>query len=410
MRRRSGAGDGLQLALNIAAMLIAFLALIAMVNGILGWATRCRVWAGCRLRCSRFSAMVFAPVAWLLGVSWNDCATVGNLLGTRLVLNEFVAFLRSGQLKTAARSPIVHDRDLRAVRIRQLQLDRDPDRRHRSAGAHSQVRSGAPRPEGRGRGHHGEFHVGLHRGNAAVIGTPSNTSASRTTVRPRLAVVLGSGLGRFADELAERIDHPLRRYPGIGRYRRPSDTPGNWFSGKLGGLEVAVMAGRAISTKATRRRRSPSASVCWAGSACRHGIHQRRRRNQPVARARRAGADLATTSIFRAPIHWSGPTTTRSARDFPTCRKPTRRAIARSRKQVAQELGIPLAEGVYAAMLGPSYETPAEIRFLRTIGADLVGMSTVPEVIAANHMGISVLAISCVTNMAAGILPQKHQP
>ncbi len=74
---------------------------------------------------------------------------------------------------------------------------------------------------------------------------------------------------------------------------------------------------------------------------------------------------------------------------------------------MAGELGISLAEGVYAAMLGPSYETPAEIRYLRTIGADLVGMSTVPEVIAANHMGARVLAISCVTNMAAGILPKK---
>src|SRR4029078_9133015 len=80
------------------------------------------------------------------------------------------------------------------------------------------------------------------------------------------------------------------------------------------------------------------------------------------------------------------------------------RAIAR---EVAQALGISLADGVYAATLGPNYETPPEIRFLRAIGADLVGMSTVPEVIAANHMGIPVLAISCVTNMAAGILPQR---
>jgi purine-nucleoside phosphorylase len=76
-------------------------------------------------------------------------------------------------------------------------------------------------------------------------------------------------------------------------------------------------------------------------------------------------------------------------------------------KAAAAELGIKLAEGVYAAALGPSYETPAEIRYLRTIGADLVGMSTVPETIAANHAGMKVLAISCVTNMAAGILPRK---
>jgi purine-nucleoside phosphorylase len=80
------------------------------------------------------------------------------------------------------------------------------------------------------------------------------------------------------------------------------------------------------------------------------------------------------------------------------------RGIARA---TAGELGIGLDEGVYAAMAGPSYETPAEIRFLRTIGADLVGMSTVPEVIVANHMGMRCLAISCVTNMAAGILNQK---
>jgi purine-nucleoside phosphorylase len=76
-------------------------------------------------------------------------------------------------------------------------------------------------------------------------------------------------------------------------------------------------------------------------------------------------------------------------------------------KQVAGDLCIPMTEGVYAAMLGPSYETPAEIRYLRAIGADVVGMSTVPEVIVANHMGMKVLGISCVTNMAAGILPQK---
>jgi purine-nucleoside phosphorylase len=80
-------------------------------------------------------------------------------------------------------------------------------------------------------------------------------------------------------------------------------------------------------------------------------------------------------------------------------------------KEEADKLGMTLHEGVYAALHGPSYETPAEIRYLRTVGADLVGMSTAFEVIAARHMGIKVLAISCVTNMAAGILgqPLSHQ-
>jgi purine-nucleoside phosphorylase len=74
--------------------------------------------------------------------------------------------------------------------------------------------------------------------------------------------------------------------------------------------------------------------------------------------------------------------------------------------EAAKQLSIPLREGVYAAVAGPSYETPAEIRFLRTIGADLVGMSTVLEATAARHMGMNVMAISCVTNMAAGIIDQ----
>jgi purine-nucleoside phosphorylase len=91
---------------------------------------------------------------------------------------------------------------------------------------------------------------------------------------------------------------------------------------------------------------------------------------------------------------------------FPDMSEAYSREFRETAKRVATELCVPVTEGVYAAMLGPSYETPAEIRFLRTIGADVVGMSTVLEVIAANHMGMKVLGISCVTNMAAGVLPE----
>ncbi len=92
-----GAGDGLQLALNIAGMLIAFLALIALINGGLGWLHSFVGWIPGSLQ--QILALVFAPIAWALGVSWNDCATIGNLLGTRMVLNEFVAFLDLGKVK-----------------------------------------------------------------------------------------------------------------------------------------------------------------------------------------------------------------------------------------------------------------------------------------------------------------------
>ncbi len=94
-----GAGDGLHLALNIAGMLIAFLALIAMVNGGLGWAHAHVGWIPASLQ--QILAVLFAPVAWSLGVEWNDCASVGNLLGTRMVLNEFVAFLDLGKIEHA---------------------------------------------------------------------------------------------------------------------------------------------------------------------------------------------------------------------------------------------------------------------------------------------------------------------
>jgi purine-nucleoside phosphorylase len=106
-----------------------------------------------------------------------------------------------------------------------------------------------------------------------------------------------------------------------------------------------------------------------------------------------------------------GPNDDRLGLRFPDMTRAYAKEYVRIARDEAARLGIDLQDGVYAALLGPSYETPAEIRHLRVIGADLVGMSTAAEVIAARHMGIKVLAISCVTNMAAGILDQilTHQ-
>jgi len=102
----------------------------------------------------------------------------------------------------------------------------------------------------------------------------------------------------------------------------------------------------------------------------------------------------------------TGPNDDRFGVRFPDMTQAYARDCRVIAREEAAKLGMTLHEGVYAALLGPSYETPSEINYLRTIGADLVGMSTVAEVIAARHMGIKVLAISCVTNMAAGILDQ----
>jgi purine-nucleoside phosphorylase len=102
-----------------------------------------------------------------------------------------------------------------------------------------------------------------------------------------------------------------------------------------------------------------------------------------------------------------GPNNEEVGPRFPDMTEAYPASLREIAKQTATSLGIMLYEGVYAGLLGPCYETPAEIRFLRTIGADLVGMSTVPEVIAANHMGMAVLGISCVTNLAAGLSGEK---
>jgi purine-nucleoside phosphorylase len=229
---------------------------------------------------------------------------------------------------------------------------------------------------------------------------------ARTALRPEIGVVLGSGLGAFADELGERADIPYSEIP-----EWPCSTAvghaGKLIVGKLAGLEVAVMAGRAHLyegyspaqvTYGVRVLRSLGVrSMVFTNAA--GGIN---------LELERGGLVLISDHInLQGSNPLAGPNDDSLGPRFPDMSEAYSRAFRETARRVAAELCIPLSEGVYAAMLGPSYETPAEIRFLRTIGADVVGMSTAPEVIAANHMGMKVLGISCVTNMAAGILPQK---
>jgi len=229
---------------------------------------------------------------------------------------------------------------------------------------------------------------------------------SRTKFRPRVAVVLGSGLGGFADELIGREEFAYTEIP-----EWPISTAighaGKLIFGLLGTLEVAVMSGRvhlyegytpAQVTFGVRVLRTLGArSMVFTNAA--GGINLTFERGALV---------LISDHIN---LQGSNPLVGRNdeslGQRFPDMSEAYTSAYRDMAKQAGRELGIPLSEGVYAALLGPSYETPAEIRYLRAIGADMVGMSTVPEVIAANHMGVGCLGISCVTNMAAGILPRK---
>jgi purine-nucleoside phosphorylase len=227
-----------------------------------------------------------------------------------------------------------------------------------------------------------------------------------TDVRPAIGLVLGSGLGAFADELSERKDIPYADIPGWPHSTAVGHA-GKLIIGKLGDLDIAVMAGRAHLyegysmeqvTFGVRVLKSIGArSMVFTNAA--GGINLEFERGGLVLISDHINLQGANPLV--------GSNDDSLGPRFPDMSDAYTREYRNTSKLVATELCIPIKEGVYAAMSGPSYETPAEIRYLRTIGADVVGMSTVPEVIVANHMGMKVLGISCVTNMAAGILPQK---
>jgi purine-nucleoside phosphorylase len=229
---------------------------------------------------------------------------------------------------------------------------------------------------------------------------------SRTELRPVTGVVLGSGLGAFADELSERVDIPYSEIPGW-----PPSTAighaGKLAVGKLGDLPLAIMSGRAHLYEGNTPAEATFGVRVLGSLGVRTMVFTNAAGGINLT-LERGGLVLISDHInLQGCNPLCGPNDDSLGPRFPDMSEAYSRHYREIAKDVAVQLCIPIDEGVYAAMLGPSYETPAEIRFLRTIGADVVGMSTVPEVIVANHMGIRVLAISCVTNMAAGVLPQK---
>jgi purine-nucleoside phosphorylase len=227
----------------------------------------------------------------------------------------------------------------------------------------------------------------------------------KTRLRPRVAVVLGSGLGAFADDLMGAARIPYEKIPGFPRSTAEGHA-GRLVIGRAGDVVVAAMQGRVHF---------------YEGYPLRDVIFPMRVLGQLGIRAailtNAAGGintDFKQGALVLIRDHINlqgsnpliGPNDERFGPRFPDMTQGYWKDYRQYAHEESRQLGFDLYEGVYAALSGPSYETPAEIRYLRTIGADLVGMSTAPEVIAARHMGIRVLGISCVTNMAAGILDQ----
>jgi purine-nucleoside phosphorylase len=246
----------------------------------------------------------------------------------------------------------------------------------------------------------------MHRGDAGVIGEATRFLESRTTLRPRIAVVLGSGLGAFADELSDSVEVPYSEIPGWPRSTAIGHA-GKLVCGKIGSLEVAVMAGR-VHLYEGYTPAQVTFGVRVLGSLGVRAIVFTNAAGGVNLGLQRGGLVLVSDHInLQGSNPLVGPNDDTFGPRFPDMSEAYPAALRAVAHEVADELGIGLTEGVYAAVLGPSYETPAEIRYLRTIGADLVGMSTAPEAIVANHMGMRVLGISCVTNMAAGVLPQR---
>jgi purine-nucleoside phosphorylase len=228
---------------------------------------------------------------------------------------------------------------------------------------------------------------------------------TRTPLRPKIGLVLGSGLGAFADSLTEATRVPYADIPTFPRSTALGHA-GQMVLGHSGDVPVATMQGRAHLYEGYSAQEVTFPMRVFG----RMGIRA------VILTNAAGGINLSYSQgalvLIRDHINLQGTNPLVGANDdrFGVRFPDMTHAYARDYRQMAREeagkLGIALEEGVYAGLLGPSYETPAEIEYLRRVGADLVGMSTVAEVIAARHMEMKVLAVSCVTNMAAGILDQ----
>lgn len=230
--------------------------------------------------------------------------------------------------------------------------------------------------------------------------------ADRTKHRPRVGLILGSGLGAFADSLAEAVKIPYGQIPHF-----PVSTAvghaGRLVVGTVNKVPVAVLQGRAHYYEGY----SPEQIVFPTRVLKLFGVQALVVTNAAGGinpKLKKGGLMLIRDHINLMTINpLRGKNDDRLGPRFPDMSEAYSKRFRALAQKEARRLKFRLVEGVYAAVAGPSYETPAEIQALKRIGTDVVGMSTIPEVIAANHMGMQVLGLSSVTNMAAGISKQK---
>ena len=220
---------------------------------------------------------------------------------------------------------------------------------------------------------------------------------------PRVILVLGSGLGGLADEVDDAVRVPFDEIPGFPRRTQAlAGHAGQLVAGRMQGVQVVAMQGRfhlyegwkpsdvALPVRALAALGARAMVLTNAAGGIRPGF---------------IPGDLMLLAdhlnlMFQNPL--AGPVFPGETR-FPDMSDPYDGEFRRAAEEVARELRIPVVQGVYAAVLGPSYETPAEIRMLARMGADAIGMSTIPEVLVARAIGVKCLGISCITNLAAGI-------
>lgn len=229
-------------------------------------------------------------------------------------------------------------------------------------------------------------------------------------LRPLIAVVLGSGLGSFADELADATEIDYAEIPHFHRSTAVGHA-GRLVLGKIAGDPLVVMQGRVHLYEGYSAGEVAFPMRAFARLGARAAILTNAAGGINLEYSQGALVAIKDHINLQGQNPLTGPEDVRLGLRFIDMTEAYSRHYRQLAREAAATIGIELREGIYAALAGPSYETPAEIRFLRTIGADLVGMSTVPETIVARQMGLKVLAVSCVTNMAAGVLdtPLNHQ-